>query len=330
MPPHSACSPRHPLLHRGEGGATPLLSREGAGEGLPDQATTASSAKIGEPHLVSLRAGIDKSAPHPGRRIIQPRGPCIVIGHDARTSSPDLTVGLAAALRRMECDVVDIGRVSRPSLDFAVQHLHADGGVYVGGQGCAPAWNGLEFVGSGGDQWCRPGKLDEVAERFESGTVRPSRRAGRQRYFDISTPYRASFWKHVHDLPATKLVLSCCDAVIEATVSAIFAEVPVDLVPIDVPINVGRRWIDAAMVTTIRQSRADLGVLIEPDGQTCLFWDEQGSPLADCALPRAMVTSAGVSSRQEINNGGDAILTLLHVLQMLPRADGSAGGAPRM
>src|SRR5262249_26221511 len=76
-------------------------------------------------------------------------GPRVVIAHDERPSSPDLVIGAGQALRRMGCQVVDIGLATRPCFLFAVNHLQAAGGVLVTAAGCDPGWAGFEFVGRG-------------------------------------------------------------------------------------------------------------------------------------------------------------------------------------
>ena len=141
-----------------------------------------------------------------GIRILKPErpGPSVVVAHDERPSSPDIVTGVGQALRRMGCQVVDIGLATRPCLMFAIDHLKAAGGIQVTGAGCEPGMTGLDFVGQGGLPCSAPEELDRIAERFRQRYSRPSRRPGSQRTFQASIPYAAGLWKHFHAAETSK------------------------------------------------------------------------------------------------------------------------------
>ncbi|MCA9115819.1 MAG: hypothetical protein KDA79_12105 [Planctomycetaceae bacterium] len=82
----------------------------------------------------------------PGTRPLRPR---VVIGHDERPSSPLLVTGVAEALRRMSCQVIDISLSTWPCFRFTTDHLDATAGIFITGSGCDPACNGLEIVTAG-------------------------------------------------------------------------------------------------------------------------------------------------------------------------------------
>ena len=69
----------------------------------------------------------------------------IVIGMDARLSSPILKESLAKGLLSTGCKVIDIGMVTTPVLMFGVKHLKADGGVMVTASHNPKEYNGLKF-----------------------------------------------------------------------------------------------------------------------------------------------------------------------------------------
>src|SRR5688572_22121039 len=58
-------------------------------------------------------------------------GARIVVGRDARLTSPAYAAALIAGLRGAGCDVVDVGMVPTPLMYFAVDYLKADGGAIV-------------------------------------------------------------------------------------------------------------------------------------------------------------------------------------------------------
>lgn len=69
----------------------------------------------------------------------------IVVGRDARLSSPSFQAALITGLRTTGCDVIDIGQAPTPVMYFAVEHLHADGGAVVSASHNPPQFNGLKL-----------------------------------------------------------------------------------------------------------------------------------------------------------------------------------------
>jgi hypothetical protein len=216
-------------------------------------------------------------------------GPRVVIAHDERPSSPDLVIGAGQALRRMGCQVVDIGLATRPCFLFAVNHLQAAGGVLVTGAGCDPGWAGLEFVSRGNVPCSSAGAIDKIADRFRARVIRPSRHAGSQRTFQALLPYEAGFAKHFHALRPLAIALACPSRTLRELFSRAFREVACRLIPVETPTRL-RNLEDprdpdlARTARTVRERRADLGVLVEEDGEQCLIFDERSEIVPPCRV----------------------------------------------
>src|SRR5215212_5526197 len=71
--------------------------------------------------------------------------PRIVVGRDARLTSPAYVAALIAGLRSTGCDVVDIGMVPTPLMYFALAYLKTDGGAVVSASHNPPEFNGLKL-----------------------------------------------------------------------------------------------------------------------------------------------------------------------------------------
>ncbi len=69
----------------------------------------------------------------------------IVVGRDARLTSPAYAAALIAGLRATGCDVVDLGMVPTPVMYFALAFLKADGGAIVSASHNPPNFNGLKL-----------------------------------------------------------------------------------------------------------------------------------------------------------------------------------------
>src|SRR6266480_1115002 len=74
----------------------------------------------------------------------------VVVGRDARTSGPAFAAAVTAGLTSVGCDVIDLGLVPTPTVQLAVEHHHAGGGIAITASHNPIEWNALKFVGSDG------------------------------------------------------------------------------------------------------------------------------------------------------------------------------------
>jgi phosphomannomutase/phosphoglucomutase len=69
----------------------------------------------------------------------------LVVGHDVRVSSPRISQALVAGLVSTGATVLDIGLAPTPTLNFAVDHFQANGGVMVTASHNPPQDNGFKL-----------------------------------------------------------------------------------------------------------------------------------------------------------------------------------------
>ncbi len=69
----------------------------------------------------------------------------VAIGGDTRTSTPMLKHAITAGLLSSGCDVVDLGILPTPAIQYAVRNYY-DGGIIVTASHNPPKYNGLKFV----------------------------------------------------------------------------------------------------------------------------------------------------------------------------------------
>jgi phosphomannomutase len=79
-----------------------------------------------------------------------PAHPSVVLGRDARTSGPMFARAAAAGLMSVGVDVIDLGIVPTPTVQLAVEHHHAGGGLILTASHNPIEWNALKFVGPDG------------------------------------------------------------------------------------------------------------------------------------------------------------------------------------
>ena len=76
--------------------------------------------------------------------------PAVVLGRDSRVTGPLFHSVTRAALRSVGADVIDIGLTTTPTLQLAVEHHHAAGGLGITASHNPIEWNALKFIGPDG------------------------------------------------------------------------------------------------------------------------------------------------------------------------------------
>jgi phosphomannomutase len=74
----------------------------------------------------------------------------VVLGRDARTSGPMFARAATAGLMSVGCNVIDVGLVTTPTVQLAVEHHRAAGGIILTASHNPIEWNALKFVGPDG------------------------------------------------------------------------------------------------------------------------------------------------------------------------------------
>jgi phosphomannomutase len=74
----------------------------------------------------------------------------IVVGRDSRVSGPMFQPVVHAALQSVGCNVLDIGMVPTPTVQLAVEHHQAAGGLAITASHNPIEWNALKFIGPSG------------------------------------------------------------------------------------------------------------------------------------------------------------------------------------
>ena len=91
----------------------------------------------------------------------------IVVGRDGRLSSDELADALIDGLVACGREVIDIGQVPTPLMNFATFHLDTGAGVMVTGSHNPANYNGLKIV-IGGRSWCGE-DIQRLGERARQG-----------------------------------------------------------------------------------------------------------------------------------------------------------------
>ncbi len=94
-------------------------------------------------HAAAFGAWVRESTRGGGR-------PSVVLGRDARTSGPMFTRAASSGLMSVGVDAIEVGIVPTPTVQMAVEHHHAGGGLILTASHNPIEWNALKFVGPDG------------------------------------------------------------------------------------------------------------------------------------------------------------------------------------
>jgi phosphomannomutase len=275
--------------------------------------TAAFAALILEKTPLVGRADGESSTASPGRR-----NPTIVVGTDQRPSSPDIAAGVVSAIRRMGCDLIDIGPASKPCLWFNVNHLNADGGVMITGSGRDPSWTGLDFIANNGHPVSMLPNVGEQSGTLENsdsitlnrletlakeGVARDSRSAGGFRTSRGYVPYEAGLWKHFHALRPLRIVIGTPTRLVQRTLRRLFEKLPCQLITAEVPhrardVNDPNDDDVRRIAEAVTNHDAHLGLLIDDDGLRVGFVDETGSHISPIDMTRLLIHTLETTERQ--------------------------------
>ena len=74
----------------------------------------------------------------------------IVVGRDSRVSGPMLHHAVTAGLQSIGAEMIDLGMAPTPTVQLAVEELHAAGGLAITASHNPIEWNALKFIGPEG------------------------------------------------------------------------------------------------------------------------------------------------------------------------------------
>lgn len=217
----------------------------------------------------------------------------IVVGFDARETSPILAEALAIGITERGVDVLELGLCGTEEVYFATGHLEAAGGVMVTASHNPIEYNGMKIVGPGSRPLDPATELATVKELAELGRFEPATKQGVR----VPTDLRATFARHVADQADAKAIgpLRLLVNPGNGTAGAAFDKVAETLIAdgaqLDIvrlhhepdptfPNGIPNPLIPANQGQTADQvvvTGADLGIAWDGDFDRCFFFDETGS-----------------------------------------------------
>ena len=208
----------------------------------------------------------------------------LIIGRDGRHSSPELAGALVAGLRESGRDVVDIGLVPTPLLYFATHWLQANSGVMVTGSHNGPEYNGVKLIIGG--QTLFGDALQTIYRRIVAGDF--TRGKGGLSSAGVRADYIGRVTGDISPVAngaGLKVVIDCGNGVAGDVAPQLFRALGhhVEEMYCDVDGAFPNHHPDPsqpenmeALVTRVKQQRADIGLAFDGDGDRLGVVDSAG------------------------------------------------------
>lgn len=251
----------------------------------------------------------------------------VVLGRDARTSGPMFAKAATAGLQSVGCSVVDVGLVATPTVQLAVEHHRAAGGIMLTASHNPIEWNALKFVGpdgifldtqagtrvrelaAGGEtQALQRAKYNAIGG-VEADSEAISRhlaavlalpgvdvKAIKRRRFHVALDTVRGAGGAV--MPELLKRLGCRVTAINLETDGLFPRAPEP-----VPENL------KALGALVRRSKADVGIAVDPDVDRLAIVDEKGRPIGeDYTLAFAIRSVLGKNRGQRATRDGKRVV----------------------
>ncbi|MGE5399209.1 MAG: phosphomannomutase [Ignavibacteriales bacterium] len=213
----------------------------------------------------------------------------IVIGHDIRKSSEQLSQALAKGLTDSGVNVTDIGLCGTEMIYFGTPFLNADGGIMITASHNPPEYNGMKFVKKGSVPVGYDSGLNELEKMILNNDFDPvSQEKGEITNRDIMSDFISSL-QHFYDPQKIKplnVVVNGGNGCVGLALDAIENKLPIKMLKVftepdsSFPNGVPNPLLPENRQPTIDavlKNKADLGVAWDGDYDRCFFFDEKGN-----------------------------------------------------
>ncbi|MEU5053575.1 phosphomannomutase/phosphoglucomutase [Streptomyces sp. NPDC021096] len=258
----------------------------------------------------------------------------IVVGHDMRPSSPELSRAFARGAAARGVDVTEIGLCSTDQLYFASGRLDLPGAMFTASHNPAQ-YNGIKLCRAGAAPVGQDTGLADirtlVEQWLEAGAPEPAATPGGITQQDVLADYAAHL-RSLVDLTRIrplKVVVDAGNGMGGHTVPTVFDGLPLDLVPMYFELdgtfpNHEANPLDPKNIVDlqakVRETGADIGLAFDGDADRCFVVDERGEPVPPSAI------TALVAARELAKSPGATVIHNLITSWSVPEVVKEQGG----
>jgi phosphomannomutase len=255
----------------------------------------------------------------------------VVVGHDMRPSSPELSRAFAQGAATAGADVTLIGLASTDELYFASGHLDQSGAMFTARHNPA-RYNGIKMCRSGARPIGMDTGLAEIRDRVASGVTTTAESTGAVVEQDLLDEY-ASYLLRLAPVTGRHLlvVVDAGNGMAGMTAPAVLGQVDVEVVPLYFELdgtfpNHEANPIEPAnladLQAKVRETGADIGLAFDGDADRCFLVDERGE------LVSPSVLTALIAARELAKQPGATVIHNLITSRAVPEIVEELGGRP--
>ncbi len=200
--------------------------------------------------------------------------PLVVFANDGRLSTAAIVAAVVEGIRWTGCEVVNLGAASAPCMAFAIGHLEAEGGVYLGNPSGAAHTLGMKFW-IGGEPLSQGEflRIHHAQRDMFVAIDRPTRSFGPLRRMDAADIYLREIRPAYHALRPLRFVLQCACEPVVSYLEDLLQSVACRAIRAEPGGEFGRQVVAA---------KAHFGMRIDGDGDgdSGRVFDEQGRAVA--------------------------------------------------
>ncbi|MEJ5263386.1 MAG: phosphoglucosamine mutase [Ignavibacterium sp.] len=219
----------------------------------------------------------------------------VVIGRDARISGEMVKQIVTGTLLAKGLDVIDIGIVPTPTVQFTVKTLEAQGGIAITASHNPNEWNALKLLNSTG-QFMSPEEHEKMKTFLNKESFYESwgKLGKREEYYEAID-------NHIDEILKLKLIdtekirsrkfkvlLDCVNGAGVYSVPKLLYKLGCELIPINcdksgifprLPEPLPENLI--ATMKAVKENKVDLGIVVDPDVDRLVLITENGEPFGE-------------------------------------------------
>ena len=227
----------------------------------------------------------------------------IVIGKDTRLSGYMIENALTAGICSMGVDVLLVGPIPTPGIAFLAHSMRADAGIVISASHNPYQDNGIKIFSRDGYKFSDEveAQIEDLVSTGRINDVRPTADAvGKAKRLDDVLGRYIVFCKNTFpdecSLEGLRVVLDCANGATYKVAPIIFSELDADVVPIHCSPN-GRNinrdcgsQFTHDLAAKVVETRADIGLAFDGDGDRLIAVDERGRELTGDHLLAILAT----------------------------------------
>ncbi|MCG6915243.1 phosphomannomutase [bacterium BMS3Abin03] len=213
----------------------------------------------------------------------------VVVGHDVRESSNEISDALKRGLNDNGADVIDIGLCGTEMVYYSTPYFDADGGIMITASHNPPEYNGMKFVKRNSVPVGYDSGLNEVEQMIienELGKIGDRRgTSGNENVMSDFIDHLNKFFDSGKINPL-KVVVNAGNGCVGPALNTIENKLPIKMIKVffepdsKFPNGVPNPLLPENRKSTIEaviKNEADLGVAWDGDYDRCFFFDEHGN-----------------------------------------------------